>query len=257
MKSFVRKWLDSSSPPEAIQPNLPDRQRVYCIGDIHGRCDLLQELHDQIAADASEYPGTKTVVYLGDYIDRGDQSRQVVDLLLDRPLAGFEAIHLLGNHEQTLLDFLEHPNAVASWLTYGGLATLRSYGVPLGLDSGRPDLGFLRDELDARLPESHRSFFASQKLMYVAGSYCFVHAGIRPGVALQEQRNEDLLWIREEFTRSDEIHDYIVVHGHTISPEVEFRTNRIGIDTGAFHTGVLSCLVLEGPEQRLLQTGSP
>jgi serine/threonine protein phosphatase 1 len=218
--------------------------------------DLLQQLHALILDDAAHHSGEKTLVYLGDYIDRGEQSKEVIELLLEEPLPGFRPVYLLGNHEQTLLDFLQHPRAVAAWLTYGGRATLHSYGVASPLEPSRSELDDLRDELEARLPQSHLQFYRQLVPLHLAGSYCFVHAGIRPGIPVQEQRNEDLLWIREDFTESHGIHEHIVVHGHTITPEVEWRPNRIGIDTGAFISGVLTCLVLEGAERRVLQTGA-
>jgi serine/threonine protein phosphatase 1 len=254
LKSFVERWLGGSGH-KPVEPRVPDGERVYCIGDIHGRLDLLQKLHERIEADVSGFDGARTLVYLGDYIDRGPQSREVIDRLLSDPLAGFQSVHLLGNHEQVMLDFLEDPHAVAGWLTYGGIATLQSYGVHVGPDFSRSELENLRDGLESRLPEAHRAFLDGLQLMHLSGNYCFVHAGIRPGVPLQEQRNEDLLWIREDFTHSAFVHEHVVVHGHTISAEVEILPNRIGIDTGAFHSGVLTCLVLEADTQRLLQTG--
>ncbi|MEJ8566873.1 metallophosphoesterase family protein [Elongatibacter sediminis] len=254
MRKLVNRWLRGKDR-EAVAPRVPDGQRVYCIGDIHGRLDLLDELLRKVDEDACEFEGARILVYLGDYIDRGPQSREVIDRLLEEPLAGFEVIHLLGNHEQTLLDFLAHPHSVGSWLAYGGIATLASYGVHAGPGESRSELGGLRDSLEQRLPDAHRRFLEELKLLHVCGSYCFVHAGIRPGVPLQEQRNDDLLWIRDEFTRSSAVHPHVIVHGHTITPSVEFLPNRIGIDTGAFHTGILTCLVLEADTQRLLQTG--
>ncbi len=254
MISFVKRWLGGEDAV-AVGPYIPQGQRVYCIGDIHGRLDLLHQLHRAIATDAKGYDGEKIITYLGDYIDRGEQSKEVVELLIKEPLKGFHSIHLLGNHEQSLLDFLQHPMDVASWLKYGGRATLLSYGVAVGPKNSREDLQGLRDELERKLPQRHLDFYRELYLAYVAGSYCFVHAGIRPGLSVRDQRDEDLLWIREDFTKSREIHEHIVVHGHSITSEVEFWPNRIGIDTGAFHTGVLTCLVLEGSEQRLLQTG--
>ena len=254
MPSFLKRWMGEEEHV-AVKPFAPVGQRIYCIGDIHGRLDLLQQLHQLILEDAVDHSGEKTLMYLGDYIDRGEQSKEVIDLLVGSPLTGFKHVYLLGNHEQTLLDFLKHPRAVAAWLTYGGRATLHSYGVATALEPSRAELDDLRDELERRLPQNHLQFYEQLLPMHVAGSYCFVHAGIRPGVAVQEQRNEDLLWIREDFTESLTTHEHIVVHGHTITPEVEWRPNRIGIDTGAFSSGVLTCLVLEGAEQRLLQTG--
>jgi serine/threonine protein phosphatase 1 len=256
LKNFARKWLGGSKPEATpIQPSIPSDRRVYCIGDIHGRLDLLEELHRMVAEDSSGFDGVKTIVYLGDYIDRGEQSKEVIDLLLASPLPDFEPVYLLGNHEQTLLDFLQYPKAVASWLTYGGRATLHSYGVGLSKDILSQNISVINDELKEKCPENHLEFYRNCELIHVEGSYCFVHAGIRPGVELSDQRNEDLLWIREDFTGSTVTHKHIVVHGHTITPEVQWLPNRIGIDTGAFHTGVLTCLVLEGEEQRLLQTG--
>ncbi|MFC1720148.1 metallophosphoesterase family protein [Pseudomonadota bacterium] len=256
MKSFVKKWLGDPEPAgERSIPRVEAGHRIYSIGDIHGRFDLLQELHRMIAEDAANFEGGKTLVYLGDYIDRGLWSREVIDDLLESPLNGFESVYLLGNHEQTLLDFLEQPKIAAGWLSWGGRETLVSYGVDLPLNISREKLAAIRDEFEGRLPVEHLEFFRNMQLMHVSGDYLFVHAGIRPGKPIQEQSNADLLWIREDFTESRMQHDFVVVHGHTISEEVVFRPNRIGIDTGAYATGVLTCLVLEGEERRLLQTG--
>jgi serine/threonine protein phosphatase 1 len=141
------------------------------------------------------------------------------------------------------------------WLSWGGRETLMSYGIELPLDFTRAEIDLIRDDFASRLPEQHLEFYQDMQLMHIAADYLFVHAGIRPGKPIQEQSNEDLLWIRQDFTESRLRHDYVVVHGHTISDEVEFLPNRIGIDTGAYQTGVLSCLILEGEEKRLLQTG--
>jgi serine/threonine protein phosphatase 1 len=238
-----------------VSPSLPPGRRLYCVGDIHGRLDLLEELHAMIRDDAAGFSGSKAVVYLGDYIDRGSQSNQVLDLLIRQELPGFETVHLIGNHEQSLLDFLEDPGSFAAWLSFGGQVTLLSYGVGLGRLMSQQNVEVLRDELEVKLPQSHLDFLNNCRLMYTEGSYCFVHAGIRPGVPLDQQVSADLLWIREEFTRSQACHEHIVVHGHTIKDEVDWLPNRIGIDTGAYETGLLTALVLEGKEQRLLQTG--
>lgn len=265
MKKFVERILGQADARNAQEPAaagmaytdpmLPAGRRLYAIGDIHGRLDLLEELHGMIEADAAGFAGSKGVVYLGDYIDRGAQSKQVLDFLIEKPLAGFDCVYLLGNHEQTMLDFLAQPQAAAAWLSFGGQVCLLSYGVGLGRVQMTRQVDLLRDELEQRLPHSHLEFLAACRLMHREGSYCFVHGGIRPGVALEEQVPEDLLWIREDFTRSTADHGCIVVHGHSISEDVEMRPNRIGIDTGAFYSGLLTALVLEGSEQRLLQTG--
>lgn len=265
MKRFVERMLGRPEPT-GIKPGardydedghaqLPPGRRVYCIGDIHGRLDLLDELHGLIRNDSADFQGSLCIIYLGDFIDRGPDSRQVLDRLIEQPLARFDAIHLLGNHEQAMLDFLAYPEAAMAWLQFGGEATLLSYGIEPGRVRMRRRVDLLRDELQGRLPRSHREFLATCRQLYVEGSYCFVHAGIRPGIELPDQRAEDLLWIRGEFTESVEDHGYTVVHGHSITEDVEWRPNRIGIDTGAFYTGVLSALVLEAGQRRLLQTG--
>jgi serine/threonine protein phosphatase 1 len=264
LKKFVERILGRADPADStadkadsshVEPFVPAGRRLYCIGDIHGRLDLLEELHEMIQADAEGYSGDKTVIYLGDFIDRGAQSKQVLDLLAGQALDGFSAVHLLGNHEQTLLDFLEEPQAALAWLNFGGQVTLMSYGVGLGRVQLARQVDLLRDELEAKLPQSHLEFLQSCRLTHSEGSYLFVHAGIRPGLELEQQAPEDLLWIRDEFIRSRRNHGAIVVHGHSITEEVEWQPNRIGIDTGAYYSGMLTALVLEGSEQRLLQTG--
>ncbi len=244
-------------PADAIvAPKIPDGQRVYCIGDIHGRADLLAQLHKMILSDAAGYRGAKTILYLGDYIDRGEESRQVIETLLSQPLPDWAAVHLLGNHEHAMLDFMQHPEAAAGWLSFGGRETLLSYGIVLTHIPTVLDLPMLAGQLVRKLPDSHLAFLHNCTESWRCGSYYFVHAGIRPGVALDQQTREDQLWIREEFLYSNANHGVIVVHGHSISEQVEQLPNRIGIDTGAFATGVLTCLVLEADQSRLLQTGN-
>ena len=256
MKGFVKRWFER--PDAGVEPAnaaMEPGRRLYCIGDVHGRVDLLRDLHTMISEDAQGFEGELTLVYLGDLIDRGMQSREVVDLLLDEPLTGFEVVYLKGNHEQTLLDFIEYPEQAASWLAWGGRETLVSYGVPLPAGLQRADPQALRDTLVARLPERHLAFYRGMDVYHEAGDYLFVHAGIRPGIPLQEQSDSDLMWIRQEFLECEDDHGRVVVHGHSITEEVEMRPNRIGIDTGAVYSGVLTCLVLEGRARRLLQTG--
>ena len=239
MKKFVERILGRAerSPKQTgvttpgglayTRPSLPLDRRLYCIGDIHGRLDLLEELHEMIRVDSLDYEGSKAVIYLGDYIDRGSQSKQVLDLLIEQPLEGFEAIYLLGNHEQTMLDFLAMPQAAAAWLSFGGQVTLLSYGVGLGRVQMMQQVDILRDELETKLPRSHLEFLTSCQLTHMEGSYCFVHAGIRPGVEFDQQVPEDLMWIRDDFIRSRQDHGVIVVHGHSITEEVEMQPNRI------------------------------
>lgn len=238
-----------------VQPQVPENQRIYAIGDIHGRADLLTQLHEKIKVDAELYDGKKTIVYLGDYVDRGEQSRQVIDILLSQPLEGFETVHLKGNHEQAMMDFMEFPGAAAAWLSFGGREALNSYGIPLAHIPSMNEVGEIAQKLNDKFPDSHREFMLNSLPSWQCGSYYFVHAGIRPGVDLEEQTIEDLLWIREDFLGSTISHGKIVVHGHSITMVPEFLPNRIGIDTGAFSTGVLTCLILENDEHRILQTG--
>lgn len=241
---------------QAPRPSLPAGRRIYCIGDIHGRADLLEALHDLILGDATHSECEACVVYLGDYIDRGEASARVIEILLGEPLPKFETVFLMGNHEQALLDFLVDPLVMADWLQWGGQSTLRSYGIHLPILGKREELIAARDQLDAALPPDHRTFFEACRPAHAEGDYFFVHAGVRPGVRLESQAFEDLLWIREEFLDSRRDHGAVVVHGHSVKEQVEFLPNRIGIDTGAYRTGVLTALVLEGTEQRLIQTGA-
>lgn len=234
----------------------PDGTRVYAIGDIHGCADLLADMQAQIAADLEgSRPARVVVVYLGDYIDRGLASRAVIEALITAPIDGAETVHLRGNHEAFLLHFLDEPEVGPNWLPNGGDATLLGYDVEKPwIINGEPVLERARDELRANLPASHLAFLEGLPLYHVEGGYTFVHAGIRPGVALEDQEERDLLWIRNAFLNSHADHGCCVVHGHTITREAEVRPNRIGIDTGAYYTGTLTCLVLEGTERRWLQT---
>ena len=239
-------------------PRVPDDCRVYAVGDIHGRVDLLAALHDHILDDAATATAGRTVlVYLGDYVDRGPCSFAVVDMLIEAPLEGFEIVHLKGNHEDFLLRFVEEENLEEAdlWFINGGDATLHSYKVPLlTLPFGLAELETARRAFLAALPPSHMTFFQGLKMFHVEGDYLFVHAGIKPGVPLDEQNEEDLLWIREEFLDSDAAFGHMVVHGHTPAAETDVRPNRIGIDTGAFYTDRLTCLVVEGDSMRFLHT---
>lgn len=235
---------------------VPAGTRVYAVGDIHGRADLLADMQRMVLADAAEYPGSRNVVvYLGDYVDRGLQSRAVIDQLLDKPLPGFESFHLLGNHDVSMLDFLDDASVGPRWLSIGGQATLYSYGVALRSDAAEQErLLKAQSSLRAKMPQRHVDFLRSLSLHHVEGDYLFVHAGILPGVPLQLQRPADMLWIRSRFLESTSDHGWIVVHGHSMSPNPQVRPNRIGIDTGAYATGVLTTLVLSGTERYFLQT---
>ncbi len=246
--------------PPRVAPRVPKGSRIYAIGDIHGRADLLDRLHDLIAADARAHPAArKLVVYLGDYLDRGYQSLEVADCLLARALEGFEAVHLRGNHEKVMLDFLDDSAIGFNWLMIGGDATLYSYGVAKaprarGIGDFAGDMDAVQKAFHDALPQSHLDFYQGLETTHVEGDYLFVHAGVRPGVALARQETRDLLWIRDEFLSSTADHGKIVVHGHSIVEAPEIRANRIAIDTGAFTSGRLTCLVLDGDTRAFLGT---
>jgi serine/threonine protein phosphatase 1 len=234
----------------------PAGTRVYAIGDIHGRVDLLAEMQALIAADFRDQPPDRAVaVFLGDYLDRGSSSREVLGRLIDAPIADIETVHLMGNHEAFLLKFLDQPEIGVNWLPNGGDTTLASYDVEMPtIIAGEPAFEQTRDALRARMPASHLAFLRSLPRYHVEAGYTFVHAGIRPGRAIEDQDERDLLWIRNEFLDSQADHGCCVIHGHTITREADVRGNRIGIDTGAYFTGRLTCVVLEGTGCRWLQT---
>lgn len=243
--------LFGSTPPVASGP---DGCCVYAIGDIHGERRLLDRAREAIRADAAGQ--SAVVVFLGDYIDRGPDSRGVLDCLSepDPLLDGVTRRYLLGNHEQALLDFLDDPEATAAWLDFGGIETLISYGVPAHGQPNPTRRRQWRDQLDTALPDRHRAFLSSLETMVTLGDYAFVHAGVRPGVAMDQQSRDDLLWIREPFLSSTRWHGRRVVHGHTVTLQPDVRDNRIGIDTGAYASGRLTVLAIEGPTIRFLDT---
>jgi serine/threonine protein phosphatase 1 len=252
----VLSWIGAARP--IVEPSVDAGTRVYAIGDIHGRCDLLRRLHTQITADIeTAAPDLRIqLVFLGDYIDRGPSSRQVVDFLLSHTISRAEKIYLVGNHEATLLAFLKEPETTSGWLRYGGDATLRSYGIALEPSEtpGTLQLKQLGSELLAKLPPQHIAFYNELKLSFRNGDYFFAHAGIDPRRPLDKQDPQDLIWIREAFTGCAKFSGTVVVHGHTITSEPAIHRNRIGIDTGAYRSGRLTCLVLEGTERRFLST---
>lgn len=246
------------APPDGIrEAALPAGVRIYAVGDIHGRADLLNKLQERILQDAAQSNSAvrKIVVYLGDYIDRGQQSREVLDLLLQDRLPGFQSIHLQGNHEAALLEFLEDASVGPSWFAVGGDATALSYGTPIPRNlNGDERYASIRLALRQSMPPEHLAFLQDLKLMFIAGDYVFVHAGLRPGIPLKKQSARDLLWIRDSFLNYDGAFEKVVVHGHSLSHQPELRENRIGVDTGAYATNVLTALVLEGAETRFIDT---
>ncbi len=234
----------------APRASTPEGTVVYAIGDIHGYLDLLRRVEAQIREDMIARPARRhVIVYLGDYVDRGPASCGVVEHLLRSPLAGGEPVHLLGNHEQWLLRFLEDPSAGPSWLRNGGRETLASYGVSAPYQVDAAAMAEVQRAFAEALPTSHRRFLEDMPLCHREGDYFFAHAGVRPGVSLDEQSPQDLVWIREEFLYSRADFGAVIVHGHTPGPTPEEHPNRIGIDTGAFMSGILTGLVLDGEKR--------
>ena len=229
--------------------------RIYAIGDIHGRLDLLEQMIGEIGRDMDAYHGDGLTVTLGDYVDRGPDSRGVLDCLARNPFAT-PYIPLKGNHEELLERFLRDPSFGTSWRRLGGLETLNSYGISVAPLMTGKGYEAAADELQTVIPPAHAKFLESLKVSLDGGKYFFCHAGIRPGIPFERQTEQDLLWIRGEFLNSRLDFGKIVVHGHTPVEEPEILPNRINIDTGAFATGRLTCVVLEGDQRRFLYANS-
>jgi serine/threonine protein phosphatase 1 len=250
---LLNRFKSRSDPGDAAAP---EGTRIYAVGDVHGRDDLLARLMADIERDGRAHPETrKILIFLGDYVDRGLQSRQVIERLSGPMPQGFEAVFLKGNHELAMQQFLSDAQFGRTWKYYGGLETLHSYGISeLTLSDDPADFERARLHLAATLPERHRHFLQALSPWAEFGDYFFAHAGVRPGVSLARQIEDDLLWIREGFLDFTASFGKVVVHGHTPQEQAVFRPNRIGIDTGAYMTGVLTCLVLEGTSRHLIQT---
>jgi len=228
-----------------------EKERLYVIGDVHGRLDLLDRVIAAIHRDIEENGSGALTVTLGDYIDRGPASRGVLDRLRTNPFP-MTYVALKGNHEELLESFLADPTVGEHWRRLGGLETLHSYGVPVsGMMVGK-NYEEAADRLRDAMPAEHTRFLQSLKTSYTYGRYFLCHAGVRPGIPLERQSDEDLLWIRDEFLSSTMDFGKIVVHGHTPVEEPEVRPNRINIDTGAFATGQLTCVVLDNGGHRFL-----
>lgn len=235
------------------KPRVPDGQRVYAIGDIHGRLDLLEALHAKIAHDLETAPiEDVTTIYIGDYIDRGPNSFGVIERLFQLRSCPGSCLFLKGNHEAMLLNFLNEPQSGTRWRRYGGTETLLSYRVDIGAAIAQDGMTTVAAEFRKKVPAHHTEFFDNLSIAAEVGDYFFCHAGVRPGVELQHQREEDLLWIREEFLNSTDDFGKVIVHGHSPVQSGEITANRINIDTGAYATGRLTCVALEGDGVRFL-----
>jgi len=240
---------------ESTKPRGPEGQRAYVVGDVHGRLDLLDALLEHIHRDIADRPERKTiVVFVGDLIDRGPSSAQVVERLRTYRHAGVRPVFLLGNHEEVLLRILGgETDLITKWRWFGGTQCLESYGVDTS-ELKAVDAATALERIRAAIPAAHVEFLRSFVDTCRFGDYLFVHAGIRPGISLDRQRQSDLRWIREPFLGDETDHGFVVVHGHTIHPQVDEQVNRIGIDTGAFRSGVLTALAIEGADRWIIDT---
>jgi serine/threonine protein phosphatase 1 len=235
------------------RPRLPGGLRVYAIGDVHGRADLLKNLFALIDADLARRPSARAQqIMLGDYIDRGPASREVIDLILARA-AQHEVVALKGNHDAFVLQALDDPAAMGDWLMMDGVETLASYGLT-SANVARSRLSDLARAFATALPERHLEFFRGLKSSFSCGDFFFAHAGVRPGIDLSLQAEDDLLWIRQEFLRYGGDFGKVIVHGHSPVRDVEFHPNRIAVDTAAYTSGKLTALVIEDSSLRVIDT---
>lgn len=255
--SFLYRWIGrwiGSAPPRPAR--LPDGLRIYAIGDIHGYSSLLDSLASRIEDDLRGHALREVLtVFLGDYVDRGPDSAGVIERLAKGHFPT-PFVTLRGNHEDLMMRALADADEMDAWCSCGGLETIASYGVDVAAGLRRKGLRKVRKDLREAFPERHDAFLASTRWSFTAGDYFFVHAGARPGVALDQQAEADLLWIRQEFSGVDYDFGKVVVHGHTPHRKPENLARRINVDTGAFKTGVLTCVVLQGSERRFLSTDS-
>jgi serine/threonine protein phosphatase 1 len=238
-----------------------DGRLVYAIGDIHGRADLFDPLLDKIGADAeercSDFADRPLLVLLGDYVDRGHRSREVLDRIVR--LCGdprFEVRCLLGNHEEAMLNFIDHRTSGGGWSGRGGRETMESYGV--SVPSNREDRhgwSCAREQLSAALPAAHEKLLRELILTTGCGDLLFVHAGLRPNIALEAQEKRDLLWIRRDFLESDHVFEKLIVHGHTPIESAFIGGTRINLDTGAYASGILSAARFDGSAPVLIEVG--
>ncbi len=238
------------------ESSAPDNTRIYAIGDVHGHVELLQKLRKEILDDLSKSPVDQhKIVFLGDYIDRGPDSAGCVEYLINLAATDEHVICLKGNHEDKLEKFLKDPVAVAdSFFTYGGAECAESYGVDMtGYRGDKQEILQKCEALNSKIPVHHRAFYEQLENTVTFGDYMFVHAGVRPDVALDRQSVRDLIWIRSEFIHHRDLYEKIIVHGHTPAYPMEILPNRINVDTHAYYTGVLSCIVLENKDYRVIE----
>ncbi|WJR78793.1 metallophosphoesterase [Bradyrhizobium sp. NP1] len=234
------------APNGNFRPKLPNGIRIYAIGDIHGCARQLQDVFAAIDLHMSRTAAVRALhVFLGDYIDRGPASRETIDLLIERSHR-HESVFLKGNHEAFLFEVLQDASRLGAWKELGGIQTLMSYGLTPSINPAPDEQNELVQALLRGMPDHHRRFFCNLRSSFLCGDFFFAHAGVKPGVPLRRQHERDLLWIRDEFLRSEEDFGKFVVHGHTPVSSPDIRANRINIDTGAYATGVLTLLTIQG-----------
>lgn len=251
MRKLIKSIFSSQAKPKGTAA-VPPGQRVYAVGDIHGRLDLFEQLIAGINQDDSNLPQAETtLILLGDLVDRGPDSAGVVALAMELQKSSNMRV-LAGNHEEMFLRAFKSSEVLRSFLRHGGRETLLSYGYDRQ-ELVEDDFDEVQKKIAKLVPASDRNFLQSCEEQVTIGDYLFVHAGIAPGVAHDQQKRSDLLWIREPFLSSEDSHGAVVVHGHTIIKEPEDRGNRIGIDTGAYYSGRLTALALEGTQRRYIE----
>ncbi|MEF0940870.1 metallophosphoesterase [Rhizobium sp. BR 362] len=251
---FGRRAGKFAEPRPRIDLTAESYTAIYALSDIHGCYDALIEAERHIVADACTIPGRKLLMFLGDYVDRGPRSSDVLQHLCEPPPAGFDRYILCGNHDDVFLKFLEDPRANAHWLEFGALQTLASYGVDaeyLLLQEGR-SIEELRETVLRAIPSAHIDLLRSLPIAIILGPLLFVHAGIRPAIPLDQQTDEDLIWIRDPFLSEGPQLPMLVVHGHTPVAQPVFGNHRIGIDTAAAMGGSLTVLKIAGGEYTIL-----
>lgn len=237
----------------------PEGVRLYAIGDVHGRLDLLAAMHQRIEEEiVRDAPADWRVIHLGDYVDRGPDSKGVIDFLIEARERDRRHVMLAGNHDVGFLDFIKKPDPEGLFIRFGGIQTALSYGVAISEGTsmwfGKADAAVRKghESLVEAVPQTHIDFLRSLRLSLTLGDFFFCHAGIRPGIALARQNPQDLMWIRDIFHNYQGLFPKIVVHGHTPVPEAEVMANRVNVDTLAWQSGMLSALVVDGPDKRIL-----
>lgn len=262
---LVERYLPTGAqerPAPAIEvlatpARVPEGKRIYAIGDVHGRADLLRQLLKDIQKDAlgGDYKGRPILVLLGDYIDRGFQSREVIDILLSDLVSPFETYFLKGNHEAAMLQFMSEPGMGPRWIEHGGAETLVSYGVqPPRSRTATDEWAIASQELKRVIPREHLQFLMNLQINVRLGDYLFVHAGVRPGVEIDQQSEYDMLWIRDAFLNDTRALGVVVVHGHTPAEHPHRDARRVGLDTGAYLSGQLTAARFEHEEVEFLST---